>query len=93
MKDEQKHKIASNLYKIAVTIKSEVIIMKNPLLIGFALTVICLLAALLCDTVLDMYIQAEMWFYASFYVFFVPLIIGYAIRLKNWVLKWKEPIN
>lgn len=92
MKDETKRKVATNIYNGAISFKKELISLKIPALIGLGLFLLCLLFGYICLE-LRMYYQCDVWFELSFYAFFLPILIVYIIRLKNWVIKWKEPID
>lgn len=92
MNDETKRKVATKIYNGAITTKKELISLKIPALIGVGLMILCFIFSYICYEN-EMYNQGETWLQIFPFAFLLPFVVVYIIRLKNWVMKWKEPIK
>lgn len=92
MNDEIKHKIASTIYTVAVTTKKvakrELKYIWKPLLLGIVIAAIFSTIAEWSDVIFGRN-QKEFWLICGIIGLFLPTLIMYYKRLKNWVLKWK----
>lgn len=88
MRDEQKHKIAKGIYTTIQLVKKEILFLWKPIAIGLGI----FLVFLLLSEVVNIYWQDGVAI-AGLFLAFVPLLWMYFNRVKNWVIKWKEPLK
>lgn len=92
MNDERKHKIASVIYNTTITTKRVIVkelkFIWKPLLLGIVIAAIFATISEWSDVIFGSN-QKEFWGICGFIGLFLPILIMYFKRLKNWVLKWK----
>ncbi len=85
MKNETKRAVAQRIYRAVMAVVDEIRIMRKPILIGLLLMVAFWGFSLISDIY-----HSDMWLVASPLAFVAPVLVVYVIRLKRWVMKWKD---
>ncbi len=85
MKNETKRAVAQRIYRAVMAVVDEVRIMRKPILIGLLLMVVFWGFSLISDIY-----HSDMWLATSPLAFVAPILVAYVIRLKRWVMKWKD---